>query len=195
MQRHVALKILSAHATGGRRGVSPRITVTILRAITATDASHPGHGLVVHLLHEFTFDSFYGKPICFVTDVLRLSVTNMKKLLLPDPRLPLRIVLLIVKHALKALEYLPTRQLWSCPHWYVKLNAQRLLIVKYVCPLDLKPCNILLRPSDVDQIVMHGLAEFRSTSYEIPKTNLPRWNAVPRYRICTTYFHPRHWSK
>ena len=51
------------------------------------------------------FREFHGNHICIVTDVLSYSVSNLKKELL-DPRLPLKFILRIVKHVLKALEYL-----------------------------------------------------------------------------------------
>ena len=171
-ERHVALKILSAHATGEIDAGRLR-ELTILRTITAMDDSHPGHAHVVHLLHEFTFDSFYGKHICFVTDVLSLSVTNMVKLLGDDPRLPLRIVLLIVKQALKALEYLHD----SCGVVHAGTSKQCVpatyYLTKCVCPLDLKPSNILIRPSNVDQMVMHELTEYPAPLYTNPKTTPP----------------------
>jgi hypothetical protein len=51
----------------------------------------------------------------------------------------------------------------------VELNATG-TIFNETHPPDLKFSNILLLPSDVDSIVMHELADFPSTFYELPKT-------------------------
>ena len=102
--RHVAMKILSAHAS--REVDAGRLReLGILRTIAAAAPSHRGFPHVLHFLHEFTFESFHGNHICIVTDVLSYSVSNLKKEL-PDPRLPLKFILRIVKHVLKVLEYL-----------------------------------------------------------------------------------------
>ena len=66
---------------------------------------HHGFQHVVHLLHEFTFDSFAGQHICFVTDVLSYSVPSLQTQL-SDRRFPLKFILRLTKHILKGLEYL-----------------------------------------------------------------------------------------
>ena len=66
---------------------------------------HHGFQHVVHLLHEFIFDSFAGQHICFVTDVLSYSVPSLQTQL-SDRRLPLKFILRLTKHILKGLEYL-----------------------------------------------------------------------------------------
>jgi serine/threonine protein kinase len=102
--RHVAIKILSAYAS--RKVDAGHLReLDILRTITTAAPSHQGFHHVIHLLHEFTFESFHGSHICFVTDVLSFSVPNLQKEL-PDSRLPLKFILRLVKHVLKALEYL-----------------------------------------------------------------------------------------
>src|SRR5207245_8821002 len=102
--RHVALKILSSYASreieAGRLGERD-----ILRKVTTAAPHHNGFQHVVHLLHEFTFESFAGQHICFVTDVLSYSVSSLQTQL-SDRRLPLRFILRLTKHILKGLEYL-----------------------------------------------------------------------------------------
>ncbi|KAF8812702.1 kinase-like protein [Phlegmacium glaucopus] len=130
--RHVALKILSVHASR-----------EVLRTIIAAAPSHQGFPHVLHFLHEFTV--FMGA-----------TFASSPQKQLPDPRLPLKFILRLVKHVLKALEYLHD----TCG-------------VVHSGPADLKPSNILLLPSNVDSIVMHELAELPSTLYELLKTIPP----------------------
>ncbi|EJD00046.1 kinase-like protein, partial [Fomitiporia mediterranea MF3/22] len=149
--RFVALKILSSHAS--REIEAGRLKERdILRKVSSAAPSHHGYQHVVHLLHEFEFESFAGRHICFVTDVLSYSVPNLLEEL-PDPRLPLKFILRITKHVLKGLEYL---------HDECK-----------VVHSDLKPGNLLLLPSDIDTVVMHELVERPPTLYEFPKTVPP----------------------
>ena len=102
--RHVAIKILSAHASKELQA-GQNIERDALRTVSSTSPLHPGFKHVIHLFHEFTFESFAGQHICFVTDVLSFSAPDLRKYL-GDSRLSLRLILCLVKHVLKALEYL-----------------------------------------------------------------------------------------
>ena len=101
---YVALKILSAHAS--REIEEGRLKERdILRKVSSASPTHHGYNHVVHLFHEFEFESFAGHHVCFVTDVLSYSVPSLQKEM-SDPRLPLKFILRLVKHVLKGLEYL-----------------------------------------------------------------------------------------
>ena len=76
-----------------------------LRKVANAAPLHHGFQHLVHLLHEFTFESSAGRHTCFVTDVFSYSVSGLQSEL-DDPRLPLRLILCLTKHVLKGLEYL-----------------------------------------------------------------------------------------
>jgi serine/threonine-protein kinase SRPK3 len=102
--RHVALMALSAHAS--REIEAGRLREReLLRKVTNASPLHHGFKHVIHLSHEFAFESFAGQHICFVTDVLSYSVPSLQNQL-ADPRLPLEFILRLTKHVLKGLEYL-----------------------------------------------------------------------------------------
>ncbi|KAN0125243.1 kinase-like protein, partial [Russula decolorans] len=167
--RHVALKILSSYAS--REIEAGRLRERdILRRVTTAAPRHHGFQHVVHLLHEFTFESFAGEHICFVIDVLSYSVPSLQAQL-SDKRLPLKFILRLTKHILKGLEYL---------HDECEIVHSGIL----TSLLDLKPSNLLLVPSDIDAIVMHEIAENPSLLYEFPKTVPP--NELPFHPVVST---------
>jgi len=174
--RHVALKVLSSYASreveAGRLGERD-----ILRKITTASPLHRGFEHVVHLSHEFTFESYVGQHICFVMDVLSYSVPSLQSQL-ADPRLPLRFILRLTKHVLKGLEYLHDE--CKVIHSGVSCLPFAVGIGQAHNPTDLKPGNILLLPSEIDEVVKQDLAEQPSTLYGFPKTIPP--NELP--------FHP-----
>ena len=101
---HVALKILTAHAS--REVEEGRLRERdILRTVSSTAPAHHGYNYVLHLSHEFTFESFAGHHICFVTDVLSYSVYRLPFRFF-DPRPSLKFILRLTKHVLKGLDYL-----------------------------------------------------------------------------------------
>ena len=102
--RYVALKILSSSASREIEAGWLRER-DILRKVANAAPHHPGFQHVVHLLHEFTFESYHGRHICFVTNVLCYNVPRLQKEL-NVLRFPLKFVLRLVKHILKGLEYL-----------------------------------------------------------------------------------------
>lgn len=160
--RHVALKILSAHAS--KEIEAGRLKERdILRKVSSVAPLHHGFNHVIHLLDEFTFESFAGRHNCFVTDVLSYSVPGLQGQL-SDPRLPLKFILRLAKHVLKGLEYL---------HDECKIVHS-----------DLKPSNLLLLPSNIDSIVMRELAEQPSMLYEFPKTIPP--NELPFHPVASS---------
>ena len=137
-----------------------------------TDASPLHHGFkhVIHLLHEFTFESFAGKHICFVTDVLSYSVASFQREL-GDPRLTLEFILRLTKDILKGLEYL---------HDECKVVHSGMFYASFTVVIgwsdyltDLKPGNLLLSSSDVDKIIAREFINQYSTIYGFPKTVAP----------------------
>ena len=102
--RHVAIKVLSAFASRELKA-GRLVERELLRQVTTASPLHQGFGHVIHLLHEFTFESAAGQHVCFVTDVLSYSLSGLQSRL-KDPRLPLAFILCLTKHVLKGLEYL-----------------------------------------------------------------------------------------
>jgi len=102
--RHVALKILTSCASREIEAgwLSER---DILRKVANADHLHHGFQHVVHLLHEFAFESYIGRHICFVTNVLCYNVTSLQRSF-GRILLPLKFILRLTKHVLKGLEYL-----------------------------------------------------------------------------------------
>ena len=174
--RHVALKVLSAHAS--KENEAGRLRERdILRKVTNASPLHRGFKHIIHLRHEFAFESFAGQHICFVTDVLSYSVPALQSQL-DDPRLPLEFILRLAKHVLKGLEYLHDEcKVVHSGTFYISFA---LVIGRPNYLTDLKPGNILLLPSDIDSIVMRELSELPTTLYGFPKTIPP--NELP--------FHP-----
>jgi len=157
--RNVALKVLSAHAS--REIEAGRLReCDLLQKVTSTSPLHRGFKHVIHLLHEFTFESFAGRHICFVIDVLSYSVPSLQSEL-SDPRLPLKFVLRLTEDVLKGLEYLND----ECKVVHSGISYTFLVIVtdgsNYLT--DLKPENILLLPSNLDKVIMHELSEEPAT--------------------------------
>jgi len=101
---HVALKVLSSYAS--REIETGRLRERdILRKITNSAPLHPGFQHVVHLLHEFAFESSLGQHICFVTNVLCYNVTGLQREL-GGPQPHLKFIMRLTKDVLKGLEYL-----------------------------------------------------------------------------------------
>ncbi|KAF9780781.1 kinase-like domain-containing protein [Thelephora terrestris] len=150
--RHVAIKVLSAFAS--REIKEGRLAeLELLRKVTNASPNHRGAGHVIRLLHEFTFESSAGQHVCLVTDVLSYSASGLQSQL-QDPRLPLAFILRLTKHVLKGLEYL---------HDECK-----------VVHSDLKPGNILLLPSDVNEVIIHELSAQVGKFYGFPKVIQPK---------------------
>jgi len=167
--RHVALKVLSSYASREVEAGRPRER-DILRKITNASPLHRGFAHVIHLSHEFTFESYTGQHICFVMDVLSYSVPSLQSQL-ADPRLPLRFILRLTKHVLRGLEYLHDEckviySGMSCVPIAVGIGSTHNLT-------DLKPGNILLLPSEIDEVVKQDLSEQPATLYAFPKTIPP----------------------
>lgn len=98
------LKVLSAYAS--REVTTGRLKERdLLRKVSNASPLHHGFNHVVHLSHEFTFESFAGQHVCFVTDVLSYSIPSVQSQL-ADPRLPLKFILRLTRDVLKGLEYL-----------------------------------------------------------------------------------------
>jgi serine/threonine-protein kinase SRPK3 len=160
--RHVALKVLSAYASSEIESGRLRER-DLLERVTNASPLHRGFAHVVHLSHEFLFESFAGRHICFVMDILSYSVSSLKTQL-NDPRLPLKFILRLTKHVLKGLEYLHD----ECG----------------IIHSDLKPANILLWLSDADNVVMHELSQYPGRLYEFPKTISP--DELPFHPVLST---------
>ncbi|GJJ08243.1 hypothetical protein Clacol_002452 [Clathrus columnatus] len=150
--RHVALKILSAY--GSKRTATGQLTESkVLARLASSNPSHRGFPHVLPFLEEFTFESFAGQHVCFVTEPLSFNVPTLRSYL-PNKVFPLKLILNLVEDLLKGLEYLHD----ECG----------------IVHSDLSPSNILLRPFDLDEIIMHQLAEEPSTIYGFPHTVSPK---------------------
>ena len=204
--RHVAIKVLSAYASSeieaGRLGERE-----LLQKVTNASPLHQGFKHVTHLLHEFAFESFAGKHICFVTDVLSYSVASFQRELAnarrgesrpADPQLALEFILLITKDILKGLEYLHDECKVIHSGMFYTFSAVAIGRSNYLT--DLKPGNILLSPSDVDNVIIRELSEQPSTVYGFPKTVTP--DQLPLYpvssaplffTVATDHYDELHW--
>lgn len=178
--RHVALKVLSAYASSQIESGRLR-ELDLLRKVTNASPLHCGFGHVIHLSHEFSFDSFIGRHICFVLDVLSYSVSSLQSQL-NDPRLPLKFILRIMKHVLKGLEYLHD----ECQIVHSGMSSSCFAVIEQPMqyPTDLNPGNILLLPSDVDKVVTHEVLQHPATLYGFPKTIPP--NELPFHPVLST---------
>lgn len=167
--RHVAIKVLSAHASSEVESGRLR-ELDLLRKVTNASPLHHGSGHVVQLFHEFSFDSFAGRHICFVMDVLSYSISSLRSQL-NNQRFPLRFILRIAKDVLKGLDYLHN----ECQIVHSGVSAFLFPISTGRCNYltDLKPGNILLLPSDLDKIVTSEVLQHPGTLYTFPKTIPP----------------------
>jgi len=134
---------------------------------------------IVHLSHEFTFESFTGQHICFVMDILSYDVPTVEKELDDGPRLPLEFILRITRDVLKGLEYL---------HDECKVVHSGISYAFFVVSIgwpyyltDLKPQNILLLPSDIDKIIMNKLSEQLSTLWVSEDNPTEQTSTSPGY--------------
>ena len=74
----------------------------ILRKVTSTSPLHHWFKHIIHLLHEFKFESFVGKHICFVTDLFSYNIVSFQRELDDPPILP-KFILRLMKDILKGL--------------------------------------------------------------------------------------------
>ena len=111
---------------------------------------------MVHLLDEFAFESFLGRHICFVTNVLCYNVPGLQGEM-DDLLFPLRFILHLTKQILKGLEYLHDE--CDVVHSGMPLTV---FIGRSDHRVDLKPANI-------DEVVRRELSEQPGTLYGYPK--------------------------
>ena len=158
------LKVLSAYAS--REIVAGWLReCDLLRKVSNASPLHHGFNHVIHLSHEFTFESFAGQHVCFVTDVLSYNIPSLQSQL-ADPRLPLKFILHLTRDVLKGLEYLHN----ECKVVHSGKSYPLFAVItgwSYYLT-DLKPNNILLLPSDINKVVMRELSEQPATLYGFP---------------------------
>ncbi|KAF8812625.1 hypothetical protein BYT27DRAFT_6403795 [Phlegmacium glaucopus] len=126
--RHVALKILSVHAS--REVDAGRLReLSILRTIAAAAPSHQGFHHVLHFLHEFTFESFYGSDIyrhrCAQLQCLEPTEAAARS------TTPSQVYLATCQTRTESTR-ISTRHMRSCPFWCVELMHQSQLLTKQV---------------------------------------------------------------
>ncbi|OCH94721.1 kinase-like protein [Obba rivulosa] len=165
LQKSVAIKMLTAF--GSREIQLGRMKeMEMLKKIASANPSHPGFRHVGKLLHDFEFNSFAGTHVCAVTDVLSFDVPGLL-IHSNESRLPLKLVLKLVRDTLKGLSYL---------HDECK-----------IIHTDLKPDNILLKPTDVEATVMRELSENPSKLWYINKDIAP--DELPFHPVAAAPIH------
>ncbi|EMD41946.1 hypothetical protein CERSUDRAFT_110500 [Gelatoporia subvermispora B] len=165
LQKSVAIKMLSAF--GSRQIKLGNLEeLEMLRKITSCNPSHPGFRHVGHLVHEFEFNSFAGTHICAVTDVLSFDVPALQ-LYLDQDRLRLKHILKLVRDTLKGLSYLHD----ECQ----------------IVHTDLKPDNLLLKPTHVEATIARELCEKPSRLWHVDKAISP--DELPFHPVASAPIH------
>ena len=104
MHAHVAVKILSRHATLFQDRVSHELQHLLLIQSLKSSSTNAGSAHVVGLLDHFKIESEHGNHLCLVTEVLGCSVKELRQHF--GGRMPTAIVKRITKQLLMALSYL-----------------------------------------------------------------------------------------
>ncbi|KAI1735516.1 kinase-like protein [Xylaria scruposa] len=130
--QHVALKVLTADSFGG---VKDTFELEVLKRITSRHAeSHH----VLGLLDEFRLAGPNGKHVCLVAKAMGPDLSKYRKLF-PRRRIPVPIAKKISKQLLDALVFLHE----SCQ----------------VIHTDIKPQNILLETTEINEMFAHAPSE------------------------------------
>lgn len=102
VNRHVALKILTAESYGGEKDI---YELSILRHIKTANTDHPGYKHAICLLDEFRHAGPHGVHVCLVFDVMSEDLVALGRRY-PDRKLPVHLVKQIVRQLLLGLDYL-----------------------------------------------------------------------------------------
>ncbi|KAI9744041.1 MAG: serine/threonine protein kinase, CMGC group [Candelina submexicana] len=126
VNRHVALKILTADSYGGEKDV---YELSILRHIKNANPDHPGYKHVVCLLDEFRHAGPHGDHVCLVFEVMGEDLVGLARRYC-DGKLPVHLVKQVARQLLLGLDYLHR----SC----------------MVVHTDLQPRNIMIQLEDAE---------------------------------------------
>lgn len=102
MNRHVALKILTAESYGGKNEI---YELSILRHIKSVNADHPGYKHVVCLLDEFRHTGPHGVHVCLIFEVMGEDLGALVRRYSSE-KLPVHLVKQVARQLLMGLEYL-----------------------------------------------------------------------------------------
>ena len=102
VNRHVALKILTAESYGGEKDI---YELTILRHIKTANVDHPGYKHVVCLLDEFRHAGPHGVHVCLVFEVMGEDLVALVRRYCEE-KLPVHLVKQVARQLLLGLDYL-----------------------------------------------------------------------------------------
>ncbi len=102
VNRHVALKILTAESYGGEKDI---YELSILRHIKTANPDHPGYNHVIRLLDEFRHAGPHGIHICLVFEVMGEDLVALVRRYC-DKKLPVHLVKQVARQLLLGLDYL-----------------------------------------------------------------------------------------
>lgn len=102
MDRHVALKILTADSYGGQKDV---FELSILRHIKTANPEHPGYKHVICLLDEFRHAGPHGDHVCLVFEIMGEDLVGLSRRYC-NGKLPPNLVKQIARQILVGLDYL-----------------------------------------------------------------------------------------
>jgi serine/threonine-protein kinase SRPK3 len=141
-QRHVAIKILSTHATEVQGRLANELD--ILQRISSENLiAHPGRRHVASLLDNFMVTDRHGPHLCLVFEALGI----FKHFIYHGSRLPVPFVKNIVRQRLLALDFLhrECRIVHTGKIVVAYVAAMYSLTPSHAVPKDLKPDNILIK--------------------------------------------------
>lgn len=102
MDRHVALKILTADSYGGEKDV---YELSILRRIKTANPNHPGYKHVIGLLDDFRHAGPHGDHVCLVFEPMGEDLVGLARRYC-DRKIPAHLVKQIARQLLLGLDYL-----------------------------------------------------------------------------------------
>lgn len=102
LNRHVALKILTADSYGGEKDI---YELSILRHIKPANADHPGFQHVICLLDDFQHTGPHGVHVCLVFEVMGEDLAALVRRY-RDKKLPIHLVKQVARQLLLGLDYL-----------------------------------------------------------------------------------------
>lgn len=102
VNRHVALKILTAESYGGGKDI---YELSVLRHIKTANPDHPGYKHVACLLDEFRHEGPHGVHVCLVFEVMGEDLVALVRRYC-DEKLPIQLVKQVARQLLLGLDYL-----------------------------------------------------------------------------------------
>jgi len=118
---YVAVKILSAHATGCIVG-GLSAEYDVFRRIKSANPRHPGFAHCLAVQHCFTVHSSAGGHICFATDVLGPNMMTLRSAQ-PNQTFPVSVAKRIIKQILLSVDYLHR----ECGYVHTDIKADNVL--------------------------------------------------------------------